>query len=64
MGTRVISFYKQFECLATKCPNTCCRGWRISIDNETRERYEKEEGAEGFRLKATMTFGEDTKVRR
>ena len=64
MGTRVISFYEQFQCLATKCPNTCCRGWRISIDNETRERYEKEEGAEGFRLKATMTFGEDKEVRR
>lgn len=64
MGTRVISFYEQFNCLATKCPNTCCRGWRISIDNETIKRYEKEDGVEGFRLKATMTLGADKEVRR
>ena len=64
MGTRVISFYEQFNCLASKCPNTCCRGWRISIDDETRQRYEKEGGALGFRLKSTMTFGENKEVRK
>ena len=64
MATKVINFYKDFVCLATECPNTCCRGWHISIDDDTVERYREEQGAEGFRLKAMMSFGENKEVRR
>lgn len=64
MGTKVISFYDNFKCLASECTNTCCRGWRISIDEDTVERYKKEEGKEGMRLRATMTFGKDKDVRK
>jgi len=64
VGTRVISFYDNFKCLASNCPNTCCRGWKISIDDETVRRYNKEEGREGMRLRATMTFGKEKEVRK
>jgi len=30
-----ISFYKNFKCLADKCPDTCCRGWEILVDDAT-----------------------------
>ena len=64
METRVINFYDKFICLASDCPNTCCRGWRITIDDDTVNRYNQEKGIEGIRLKAMMSFGEDKEVRR
>lgn len=64
MATKVISFYDKFKCIASDCPSTCCRGWRISIDEETVSRYKKEPGKEGMRLKATMTFGKNKDVRK
>ncbi len=64
MGTRVINFYDNFKCLASECPNTCCRGWKISIDDNTVNNYKKESGKEGLRLFLTMTFGKNKEVRK
>ena len=64
MATKVINFYKDFTCLATECPNTCCRGWHISIDDETAARYHEEKGAEGIRLRAMMSGNKTKEVRR
>lgn len=33
------SYYPQFACRAGACRHTCCRGWEVDIDPETRERY-------------------------
>ena len=33
-------FYDDFKCIADKCPDTCCAGWQIMIDEESLERYE------------------------
>ncbi len=39
-----IDFFRDFECAADTCPNTCCAGWRILIDEKTRQKMiEKEE---------------------
>lgn len=64
METQVISFYDKFECLNSECPNTCCRGWRISLDEETIKRYKEEPGIYGKKLRASMTFGEEKDVRK
>ncbi len=32
--------YDKFKCIADKCPDTCCAGWQIMIDEDTLERYE------------------------
>ena len=44
-------FYKDFKCLADKCPNTCCKGWGVDIDALTLKRYKNVEGAYGAKLK-------------
>ncbi|MBO5509384.1 MAG: flagellin lysine-N-methylase [Lachnospiraceae bacterium] len=31
--------YSEFNCIADKCPATCCDGWAIVIDDRTMERY-------------------------
>ena len=39
MVFRVPSYYKNFRCIADKCPDNCCRGWEIDIDEDTLDYY-------------------------
>ncbi|MBO4678074.1 MAG: flagellin lysine-N-methylase [Lachnospiraceae bacterium] len=32
-------YYDDFKCIADKCPETCCAGWQIEIDEEALKRY-------------------------
>lgn len=50
MKTKVISFYEQFNCLKGDCPYTCCKGWRVPLDDKTWRRYQKVPGIKGFFL--------------
>ena len=34
-------YYNAFKCVADKCPDTCCAGWAIVIDNITMRKYKK-----------------------
>lgn len=38
METSVISFYSKFQCLGGACPDTCCQGWKISVDDALYQR--------------------------
>ncbi|MBQ7360178.1 MAG: flagellin lysine-N-methylase [Lachnospiraceae bacterium] len=33
-------YYDGFKCIADKCPDTCCAGWQIVVDDDTMEKYE------------------------
>lgn len=35
---------KEFKCIADKCPDTCCAGWLIEIDEASLEKYSSVEG--------------------
>lgn len=37
-----IDFLETFECLGADCPDTCCKGWGMQLDERTRARYQKE----------------------
>jgi len=37
-------YYKEFECIADKCEDTCCAGWQIVIDKESLQKYKKIRG--------------------
>lgn len=43
-------YYNQFRCIAGDCPDTCCAGWQIVIDDATRRKYENYKGPFGNRL--------------
>lgn len=64
MATRVINFYDDFTCLASNCPNTCCRGWRITIDPDTVNKYRSQKGLLGLRLRAMTSIGKDKEIAR
>jgi lysine-N-methylase len=35
------NYLTKFKCLGDKCPDNCCYGWSIGVDQETYEIYEK-----------------------
>ncbi|MBE5769635.1 MAG: hypothetical protein E7333_08690 [Clostridiales bacterium] len=42
--------YLQFRCIAGDCRHSCCIGWEIDIDDETRERYRTLGGPVGEKM--------------
>ena len=47
-------YYPEFRCIADKCRHSCCIGWEIDIDPDTREQYRRVPGAFGERLNAAI----------
>lgn len=37
-------YFNEFKCIADKCPDTCCAGWQIVIDDASLEKYKKLKG--------------------
>lgn len=49
-----IDIYKNFTCIGGDCPDTCCFGWRILLDENTEELYKTVPGAEGRTLRRNV----------
>lgn len=52
-------YYERFVCSADKCPDTCCAGWEICIDDETLSFYKGVSGVFGERLRASIASDDD-----
>lgn len=50
MEVTVPHYYRKFRCTASACPDTCCAGWEIMIDDHTIKKYRKIRGPFGGRL--------------
>lgn len=44
------SYYKAFSCIADACPDTCCAGWQIMIDDRSLKKYRRFQGTFRNRL--------------
>ena len=54
-----------FRCLASSCPDTCCAGWEIVVDDVSADRFRAMEDAMGKRLQQSLiTVGGETQLRR
>ena len=51
-------YYDDFQCTADRCPDTCCAGWQIVIDEDSLEKYSRERGPFGNRLYASIDWEE------
>lgn len=51
-------YYNEFKCIADKCPDTCCAGWQIVIDDETLDKYSSEKDEFSHRLKNSIDWAE------
>lgn len=58
MEIRVPHYYRKFRCSADQCPDTCCAGWQIVIDEKTLEKYHTMEGPFGNRLANSIDWRE------
>ena len=51
-------YYDNFACIADRCPDTCCAGWQIVIDDISLENYGKISGTFGERLQKSIDWEE------
>ncbi len=51
-------YYKEFACIAGDCPDTCCAGWQIVIDEKSQKKYKKYPGDFGKRLRKSVDWKE------
>ena len=51
-------YFEEFACVAGECPDTCCAGWLIMIDEESLERYGEVEGSFGGMLRNSIDWME------
>lgn len=49
-------YYDQFSCAAGSCPDTCCAGWQIAIDEESLETYHHMKGDFARQLKNSIDW--------
>lgn len=54
MNTYVLGNYDRFRCIASACPDTCCTGWDVVIDDDTAQKYSAFPGELGVRMRACM----------
>ncbi len=54
MKRTVWNVYDQFRCLADKCPDSCCKGWEVDVDEEAAAAYRAMEGSLGERLRQVL----------
>ena len=54
----VPTYFDKFRCIADKCPDTCCVGWEVDIDEETAEKYSKVDGDLGNKIRKHLTHDE------
>lgn len=33
------SYYDKFSCIGKACEDTCCSGWRVAVDSDTKAKY-------------------------
>ena len=52
-------FYDKFVCTAGDCPDTCCAGWQIMIDDASLEKYKNVQGEFGKRLHGLVNWEEE-----
>ena len=48
------SYYDSFRCLASRCPDSCCKEWDVDVDDASAARYRALPGALGERLRSVL----------
>lgn len=54
MIRQIPACFRSFQCIASRCPDTCCAGWEIDLDEEILERYRQVPGELGCRIREKL----------
>ena len=52
-------YYKEFACIAARCPDSCCQEWEVDVDPKAAALYRSLPGQLGDKLRAVLQDGED-----
>ncbi len=52
------AYYQKFHCIADKCTHSCCIGWEIDVDEDTRALYEVLDGDYADTIRASIADGD------
>ena len=55
-------FFESFRCIASDCPDSCCKEWAVDVDAESAQYYRTLPGALGDRLRQVLSDGDDGTV--
>lgn len=47
-------YYERFRCIGGACPDTCCAGWEVDVDEASAMYYQGIKGAFGDRLRKAL----------
>ncbi|MCD7723027.1 MAG: flagellin lysine-N-methylase [Clostridiales bacterium] len=50
--------FKSFQCLKGACPDSCCKGWEVDVDNATLNLYSEISGGIKQRIDSVLTYDE------
>lgn len=53
-------YYKEFQCIADQCEDTCCAGWQIVIDKKSLNKYRQVKGDFGRRVRKSINWKDGT----
>ena len=48
------AYYKEFACIADRCKHSCCIGWEIDVDEDTRALYDTLDGDYADTIRASI----------
>ena len=48
------AYFQSFHCIASACPDSCCKEWEVDIDEATADFYRNLDGALGDRLRQVL----------
>ena len=48
------SYYDTFRCIASQCPDSCCKEWEVEVDDRAAQMYRSLPGALGDRLREVL----------
>ena len=53
-------YYNKFKCIAGECPDTCCAGWQIVIDEESLAKYKNLKGDYIWKVMSCVDWESET----
>ncbi len=54
MEIRYPKYYDRFSCIASQCPDSCCKEWSVDVDKDTAAFYRRLPGPLGDRLRQVL----------
>ena len=52
-------YYRHFRCIASDCPDSCCKEWEVDVDDTAAAYYRSLDGSLGDRLRQVLRDTED-----